>query len=69
MQETKNIKLVAYLRLIGRHPDKVDIIARGKAKYCFSMDLSEWSKLKQDFDRSEFIKYAQCMDAVTDLAY
>ena len=69
MQETKNIKLVAYLRLKGRHPDKVDKIARGKAKYLFQMDLDQWEKLKQEFDKSEFITYAQCMDAVVDLAY
>lgn len=69
MQKTVNIKLVAYLRLLGKHPDNVEILSRGKAKYSFNMDLTEWSKLKQDFDRSEFIKYAQCYDAVVDLAY
>ena len=69
MQETRNIKLVAYLRYLGRHPDNVQIIARGKAKYLFNVDLDEWTKLKQEFDRSDFIKYAACMDAVVDLAY
>lgn len=69
IMETKNIKLVAYLRLKGRHPDKVDKISRGKAKYLFEMSQEEWAKLKQDFDRSEFITYAQCYDAVVDLAY
>lgn len=69
MQETKNVKLVAYLRLIGKHPDKVEQISRGRAKYLFDMTQDEWAKLKQDFDRSDFIKYAQCMDAITDLAY
>ncbi len=69
MQETKNIKLVAYLRLKGKFPDKVDIIARGKAKYSFQMTDQAWAEVKQEFDRSEFIKYAACMDAVQDLAY
>lgn len=69
MQETKNIKLVAYLRLKGTHPDKIEKLSRGKAKYCFQMDLEQWDKLKQEFDKSEFITYAQCMDAIVDLAY
>ena len=69
MQETRNIKLVAYLRYLGRHPDKVEVISRGRAKYMFTMDQAEWAKLKQEFDRSDFIKYAACMDAVVDLAY
>ena len=69
MQETKNIKLVAYLRLMGIFPDKVDIISRGKAKYIFMMDDEKWRALKQEFDQSDFIRYAQCMDAVVDLAY
>ena len=69
MMETKNIKLVAYLRLTGRHPDKVDVISRGKAKYGFDIQQDDWIKLKQEFDRSEFIKYAACIDAIVDLAY
>lgn len=69
MKETKNIKLVAYLRYNSIYPDKVDIIARGRAKYYFNIDDADWAKHKQDFDRSDFIKYAACMDAVVDLAY
>lgn len=69
MQETKNIKLVAYLRFKGIHADKIDIIARGKAKYSFKMTDEEWKAIKQEFDRSDFIRYAACMDAVVDLAY
>ena len=69
MQETRNIKLVAYLRLKGIHPDEVKKIARGKAIYHFEMNDSQWAGHKQDFDRSDFIQYAQCMDAVVDLAY
>ena len=69
MQDTKNIKLVAYLRFLDRHPDKVEKISRGKARYFFKMTESEWDQVKLDFNRSEFIKYAACMDAVLDLAY
>ena len=69
MQDTKNIKLVAYLRFKGIHPDQVQQISRGKAKYLFKMSDAEWNQVKLDFDRSDFIKYAACMDAVLDLAY
>lgn len=67
--ETKNIKLVAYLRLKGIFPDQVVKISRGKAKYVFNMAADKWDSLHKEFDRSEFIRYAQCIDAVTDLAY
>lgn len=69
MNETKNIKFVAFLRFKGLHPDEVKKIARGKASYCFNLDPKKWSELKQEFDRSDFIKYGQCIDAVIDLAY
>jgi len=68
--ETKNVKFVAYLRLKGVHSDKVEKYSRGKAKYIFNQ-LTEamWDQYKQEFDRSEFITYAQCLDSVIDLAY
>jgi len=69
VMDTKNIKFVAYLRMIDIHPDSVKKIARGKASYSFSMDEKRWGQLKQAFSRSEFIKYGQCIDAVIDLAY
>lgn len=69
MMETKNVKFVAFLRFKGTHPDEIKKISRGKAIYCFNLDLSKWAELKQEFDRSEFIKYGQCIDAVIDLAY
>jgi hypothetical protein len=71
MQEyiTKNIKFVAYLRFKGIFSTKVIKLSRGKAEYCFSMNELEWLKHKQDFDRSDFLTYAQCLDAVVDLAY
>jgi hypothetical protein len=69
MVKTKNIKLVAWLRLQGKHPEKVEKISRGKAMYFFSIDEEEWGEVQREFDRSEFLRYAQCLDAVIDLAY
>lgn len=68
--ETKNIKFVAYLRLKGIYADEVEKFARGKAKYIFkTITETSWNELKQEFDRSDFLKYAQCLDSVMDLAY
>jgi len=68
--ETKNVKFVAYLRLRGVHSDKVEKYSRGKAKYIFHQLTEEkWDQFKQEFDRSEFITYAQCLDSVIDLAF
>lgn len=67
MQETKNIKFAAWLRYKEHHPDKVEKISHRKAKYLYPLTDPEWEGLKQEFDRSEFLKYAQCMDAVIDL--
>lgn len=70
MIETKNVKFVAFLRMKGIHSDKVEKYSRGKAKYVYQkMSDVEWDKLKQEFDRSEFITYAQNLDAVIDMAF
>ena len=69
MQETKNIKFVAWLMLNDVHPDKVEKISRGKAKYVYDMTDAVWALQKRDFSRSDFIKYGQCIDATVDLAY
>ena len=71
MQSSRNIKFVAYLRLQAIHPDKVEPIGRskGKAMYSFKMNDEDWRTYKTEFDRSEFLLYAQCLDAVSDLAY
>lgn len=69
MVTTKNIKLVAWLRYQEIHPDKVEKISRGKARYYFEIPEDEWCELQKEFDRSQFLKYAQCLDAVVDLAY
>lgn len=68
--ETKNVKFVAFLRLKGIHSDKVEKYARGKAVYIFEkLTETQWDALKQEFDRSDFLTYAQCLDSVIDLAY
>jgi len=69
MQETRNIKLVAYLRLQGTYPDKVTKLGKGKARFGYNKTEEEWQELQQEFDRSPYILYGQCLDAVTDLAY
>lgn len=69
MVKIKNIKFVAWLRLKGIHPDEVEKISRGRAKYGFKLEEEKLKELQKEFDRSEFLTYAQCMDAVIDLAY
>jgi len=69
LHESKNIKFIAYLRMQKIHPNKVVKFSRGKAKYCFEMTDDDWLTHKQDFNKSDFITYAQCLDAVTDLAF
>lgn len=69
LHESKNIKFIAFLRMKKIHPNKVVKFSRGKAKYCFQMSDEEWLRYKQSFNESDFITYAQCLDAVTDLAF
>jgi len=69
MLMSKNIKFVAYLRLHGIHPDKIVKQSRGKAVYGFEMSPDKWQELQQEFDKSEHLKYAQCLDAIMDLAF
>jgi hypothetical protein len=69
---TRNIKLAAFLRLRSIHPDNVQKLGRGKAMYGYSRSSvtpDAWDKLKSEFDKSEFITYAQCLDAILDLAF
>jgi hypothetical protein len=68
-QASKNVKFVAYLRMMGIHPDRVERMARGRAKYRFNMPDEKWAQLKQEYDRSDFIRYAQNLDAVVDMAF
>ena len=67
--KSKNIKFCAYLRYRGIHPNEVDKFARGRAIYIYAMDERDWTKLKLDFDSSDYIEYANCLEAIKDLAY
>jgi hypothetical protein len=69
---TRNVKFAAYLRLKGHHPDDIKKMSRGKAMYGYEkLQLPQelWDRLKAQFDKSEFITFAQCLDAIIDLAF
>lgn len=67
--KSKNIKFIAYLRLMDVHPDKVEAFSKGKATYYFDVQEDVWRKLKADFNASPYLNYAQSIEAVKDLAY
>jgi hypothetical protein len=69
MKETKNIKFCAFLRYKRIHPDAVMKIERGRAVYQYALPDEDWIKLKQEFNKSCFIEYANCLEAIKDLAY
>lgn len=69
MQKTKNINFCAFLRMNQVHPDDVEVVRRGKAIYCYDMTEEKWGSWKRAFDRSDFIEYANCLNAIKDLAY
>jgi len=50
-------------------PIEVKKLGHGKAEYVYDISQADWDKLKQNFDKSEFIEYGNCLDAVKDLAY
>lgn len=69
---TRNVKFAAYLRMKALYPTCVNKLGRGKAVYLYSEDKilpAQWELLKTEFDQSEFITYAQNLDAILDLAY
>lgn len=68
--KTRNIKFCAYLRMFKTHPTKIVKIGKGRAEYHYeNISAEDWEKLKQDFDKSDFIEYGNCLDAIKDLAY
>ncbi len=69
VMESRNVKFCAYLRYRKIHPDNVEIFAKGRAIYIYKMSQEDWRKLKIEFDKSEFVEYGNCMDAIKDLAY
>lgn len=69
---TRNVKFAAFLRMKRFFPDKVEKMAKGRANYGYlnaAITEEAWADLKAEFDRSEFITYAQHLDAILDLAY
>lgn len=69
MLNTKNVKFVAYLRTKGTHPDKVQKLGQGRARYYFEMSEDLWMKIRMEFDKSNEYKFAQSLEAVMDLAH
>ena len=67
--KTKNIKFCAFLKIKGINPVEVNIISRGKAEYCFEIDPKEWEKWKVEFNKSDFLDYANNLESIKDLAY
>jgi hypothetical protein len=68
-KSSKNIKFCAYLRYKKIFPKEIKVIARGKAEYIYDIGATEWEMLKLEFDKSDFIVYADCLDKIKDLAY
>jgi hypothetical protein len=71
MIRTKNIKLCAYLALHGIHPVEVEKVPgqRGKAEYVFKLTEEDWGRWQIKFNNSDFIKYANHLESIKDLAY
>ncbi len=69
MIKTKNIKLCAYLKLKGINPVKVVKISQGRAEYQYELTEQEFHQHQIDFNSSEFVEYANNLEAIKDLAY
>lgn len=68
-QKTKNIKLCAYLKLKGVHPVEVIKISHGKAEYVYKIPKREFEIHQINFNQSDFIEFANAIEAIKDLAY
>jgi len=72
LRYTRNVKFAAFLRMKRHFPDAIEKMGRGRANYGYretSIDDMVWADLKSEFDRSDFITYAQHLDAIIDLAF
>lgn len=67
--KTKNIKFCAFLKLFSINPIEVIKIQKGKAEYVYDISESEWDKWQIKFNSSEFLAYANNLEAIKDLAY
>jgi hypothetical protein len=67
--KTKNIKLCAYLRLLGINPIEVRKMEKGKAEYTYDLTLKQFELYQIQFNQSQFLDYANNLDSIKDLAY
>lgn len=67
--KTKNIKFCAYLKLKGINPIEVIKLQKGKAEYVYAIDEKDWDKHQINFNASDFLSYANHLEAIKDLAY
>lgn len=67
--KSRNIKFCAYLKLKGINPCSVIILSKGKAEYIYQISEEEWQELQVEFNKSEFLDYANNLEAIKDLAY
>lgn len=67
--KTRNIKFCAYLRLQGLNPIEVIKISRGRAEYVYDIEEKDWEKWQVAFNQSQFLDYANNLEAIKDLAY
>lgn len=67
--KTRNIKFCAYLKIQEHHPIEVVKLSRGKAEYIYDIDEKMWERLQVSFNQSEFLDYANHLEAIKDLAY
>lgn len=67
--KTRNIKFCAYLRLKNINPIEVLKISRGRAEYVYEIDQLEWEQHQVEFNKSNYLDYANNLEAIKDLAY
>jgi hypothetical protein len=67
--KTKNIKFCAFLKFYGINPIQVEKISKGKAEYVYDITEKEWDKWQIKFNASDFLAYANHLEAIKDLAY
>ena len=67
--KTKNIKFCAFLKLFNINPFEVIKLDRGRAEYVYDIDQKDWEKWQVKFNNSQFLDYANNLEAIKDLAY
>lgn len=69
LQESTDIWFCSFLMYKGHTIVKFDKLVRGKVKCYFELTSEEWSKLKLDFNNSDFVKFKAFTEQIKDLAY